>query len=98
MTAKKIKIVTERSGEFIATLREDWRKDYGSVTKITEFFKKFLKKEEKIKFIKSIRYLIEVPELPPKHMESIDGKTAKDAASIFENWKEKIRGRAKASV
>jgi len=76
--------------DIVATLREEWRKDYGSVTKITEFFKKFLNKEEKIKFIKSIRYFIEVPELPPKHMDSTYGKTAEDLTRIFDNWEKKF--------
>jgi hypothetical protein len=77
-------------GKLVLNLREDWRKDYGSVTKITDFFRKFLKKEEKIEFIKSIRYLIKVPELPPKHMENIDGKKSEEVSKIFENWKKTI--------
>lgn len=77
----------EDFGEFVSTLREDWRRDYGSVTKITEFFEKFLNKEEKIEFVKSIKYLIKAPELPPKHMGSIEGKTIE---KTFANWRETI--------
>jgi hypothetical protein len=63
-------------------------KDYGRTTKITEFFSNFLTKEEKMEFVKSIRYFIEVPELPPKKMGDIEDKTAKDMEEIFENWKD----------
>jgi hypothetical protein len=78
----------EKIEEFISAIREDWSKDYGSVTKITSFFKDFMKKEEKMEFVKSIRFMMKVPELPPKHMESINGKTPEKAEEIFENWKQ----------
>ena len=53
-------------GELIDNLKDDWRKDFGSGTKITDFFKEFLTKEEKIVFVKSIKFMTTVPELPPE--------------------------------
>jgi len=71
-------------------LRERWRQEYGSVTKITDFFNKFLTKEEKVEFVKSIKYFRKVPELPPTRMDSIEGKTPEEANRIFEEWNKTI--------
>jgi hypothetical protein len=76
--------------EFISNLREEWRRNYGSVTKITEFFDKFLEKEEKIKFIKSIRYFMKVPELPPKHLENVNVRTHDKVEKIIQDWEKTI--------
>jgi hypothetical protein len=72
--------------ELIRSLRKRWRQEYGSVTKVTDFFKNFLTKEEKVEFVKSIKYFRKVPELPPRRMGSIGGKTPEEAKKIFEEW------------
>jgi len=71
----------------IHTLKNHWSQEYGSTTKVTEFFNKFLTKEEKIEFVKSIRYFRKVPELPPIKMGKIEGKTREDVSRIFEQWR-----------
>ena len=52
--------------ELAESLRDEYRDEYGSSTKITEFFKRFLDKDEKIDFIRSIRYPKRAPDLPPR--------------------------------
>lgn len=76
--------------ELINSLREHWLQEYGSVTKVAEFFDKFLNKEEKIEFIKSIRYPRKVPELPPSHIETTEGKTREEFERIFEKWEKRL--------
>jgi len=76
--------------ELVHSLRERWRQEYGSVTKVTDFFNKFLTKEEKIEFIKAIKYFRKVPELPPRKMPSVKGKTSVEAKRIFEKWNKKF--------
>jgi hypothetical protein len=56
----------ENVGKLISSLKDEWRVNFGSSTKITDFFKGFLTKEEKIEFVKSVKFEIEVPELPPR--------------------------------
>jgi len=46
----------------IETLKEEYNQEYGSGTKVTSFFKNFMTKEEKVEFVKSIKYVKEVPE------------------------------------
>jgi hypothetical protein len=72
--------------ELLHSLKDSWNQEYGSVTKVTEFLDNFMEKEEKVEFIKSIRYLREVPDLPPKHMSSLE-KTPEEMERIFEEWK-----------
>jgi len=91
LTKFKLPLGVREIRKFVSTLREDWRRDYGSRTKTTEFFKEYLEREEKIEFVKSIRYLIKVPELPPKRMENINGKTREEAKRIYENWKKTVK-------
>lgn len=91
-TRKKVQAFLETSEEknaeeLIDSLRKAWLEEYGSTTKITEFFSSFLTKEEKMEFVKSIRYFVEVPELPPKKLGDIDEKSAEEMTNIFENWK-----------
>lgn len=74
--------------ELISSLKKQWRKEYGSSAKITEFFGKFMIDEEKIELIKSIRYIIEAPELPPKKINSEKPSTSQKAQEVFENWKQ----------
>lgn len=64
--------------ELVHSLRENWRQDYGSIAHVRLFFQKFLTKEEKIDLIKSVRYLKKVPELPPKNIDKLDGKSDKE--------------------
>jgi rubrerythrin len=71
----------------VQSLRQSWSKEYGSITKVTDFFNNFLTKEEKVEFVKSIRYFRKVPELPPRRMGSIEGKTPEDAKKIYDEWK-----------
>jgi len=52
--------------ELAESLRDEYRGEYGSSTKITQVFKRFLHKDEKIEFIRSIRYPVRVPDLPPR--------------------------------
>jgi len=73
--------------ELVHSLRKRWDQEYGSVTKTTEFFNEFLTKEEKIEFVKSIRYIRNVPELPPKGINSLEGKPREELERIFEEWK-----------
>lgn len=74
----------------IRSLRERWRQEYGSVTKVTNFFNNFLTKEEKGEFVKSIRYSRKVPQLPPRRMGSIEEKTPEEANKIFEKWQKAL--------
>jgi len=57
--------------ELVRSLREHWNQEYGSVTKVTKFFDEFMKKEEKVGLIKSVLYLKQVPDLPPKSIGSL---------------------------
>jgi len=74
--------------ELIDTLKRHWSQEYGSETKVTEFFNEFLTKEEKAEFIKSIRYMIRVPDLPPRQISSVQGKTPEEAERILKEWTE----------
>ena len=82
---------TKELSTLIDNLRSEWLKENGSTTKITEFFQSFLTKEEKMEFIKSIRYFYEVPELPPKRMGDVEGKPAKDVEEVFQKWEEEFK-------
>lgn len=74
----------------VQSLRKRWSEEYGSVTKVTDFFKKFLTKEEKVEFVKSIKYLKKVPELPPRKIGRIKGKRKKEAMEILDAWKKTV--------
>jgi hypothetical protein len=74
--------------ELINSLQTSWAKEYGSKTKVTEFFLKFLTREEKMQFIKSIRYCIELPELPPKGVGITDSCSGKELDEVYDNWVE----------
>lgn len=73
--------------ELAHSLRERWDQEYGSATKVTEFLDNFMNKEEKVEFIKSIRFLKQVPDLPPKRVSSIERKTPEEVKGIFEELK-----------
>jgi hypothetical protein len=79
---------TGNANELIDTLQTSWAKEYGSKTKVTEFFIKFLTREEKMQFIKSIRYCIELPELPPKGVGLKDNSSGKELDETFGDWVE----------
>jgi len=73
--------------ELAHSLRERWDQEYGSATKVTEFLDNFMNKEEKVEFIKSIRFLKQVPDLPPKRGSSVERKTPEEVMDIFEELK-----------
>lgn len=69
--------------KLISDLKKHWVKEYGSGTKITEFFSEFMTKEEQIQLINTIRYSTKVFELPTK---KIDSKEPNNLQEVFENW------------
>ncbi len=64
-----------RKGKFrdfsalMESLKGRWSKEFGGLTKITNFLRSSMSAEEKLALIKSIRYLQSVPELPAKRFE-----------------------------
>ncbi|MCW4005250.1 MAG: hypothetical protein NWF04_01425 [Candidatus Bathyarchaeota archaeon] len=86
---------TKKADVLIEDLRECWLKEYGSTTRITEFFKNFLTKEEKIEVVKSIRYVFKVFELPPKSFDNSGGK--KEIAEILDKWEEVVNKKQEIS-
>ena len=76
--------------ELIDALKRHWSQEYGTTTKATAFFSKFLTKEEKAEFIRSIRYLIRVPDLPPRQISRVQGKTPEEAEKILKEWTEMV--------
>jgi hypothetical protein len=49
--------------KLVESLKKSYKEKYGSRTKITNFFNKNLTNEEKLEFVRSVRYYKEVPDL-----------------------------------
>ena len=72
--------------ELLNELRQKWLDEYGCTTKITDFFSKFMKREEKEALVKSIIYFVEAPDLPPRATNDIEGKSSEELTKIFDDW------------
>jgi hypothetical protein len=81
------------SKAFIDSLKARWDAEFASLTKITNFLKAIMSPDEKIKFIKSIRYVQKVPQLPSikkPHMEaniSFEDAQKNNGSSFEDNQK-----------
>jgi len=68
--------------DLIEAMKREYYSLFGSITNVTDFFTKFLTPQEKIEFIKSIRFTKRVPDLPPR-MPDIDKITTKGEVDDF---------------
>ncbi len=56
------------------SLKGRWSKEFGGITKVTNFLKEIMSPKEKLALIKSIKYLQTVPELPSQKHSNIESK------------------------
>lgn len=76
--------------ELVHSLRKRWDQKYGSVTKVTKFLDNFMNKEEKVEFIKSILFLKQVPDLPPRAMRLSWAQPREEVERLFEEWQRTV--------
>jgi hypothetical protein len=87
----KFEIVnSDKIEDFVISLRSNWSEKYGSVTKISSFFREFMKKGEKIELVKSVKFMLKVPELPPAQIPNYQGKKAEEVEKMSKDWRQKL--------
>ena len=80
INSEEISTVTD----LIEEMKAEYHENYGSTTKVTQFFNEFLTNNDKFNFIRSIRYMKKVPDLPPRFPKIEDIKTYADIDVAFQ--------------
>lgn len=75
--------------ELIEIMKEDYHEIFGSISSVTNFANNYLTREEKMGFIKSIRYAKDAPDLPP-HFDYPDDVTEVDIEKYFKEKTDEI--------